>query len=137
MGIWSNEPFANDAAYDWAQELVESDNLSSIDAAIDRVLKGSGDFSETYHACEAIAAIEVLVILLGHETDSDNIMEELDRWLKRGPQPPSPALINKAKLCIDLIMSPNSALLKFWNGTEGGIEWKSNMRNLAIKLSTN
>jgi hypothetical protein len=38
MGVWSHEPFGNDTACDWGYGLLESDNLSIIEAALDYIL---------------------------------------------------------------------------------------------------
>ena len=119
MWIWSHEPFSNDAACDLVFELVAGYDLSCIEIALDRFLTGSGECSETYHACEAIAAVEVLAIMLGKGTDAENIPEVFHPWVKEHHQLPNSELTYKAKLTMRRIVTPNSDLVDFWIGTEG------------------
>ena len=134
MGIWSHEPFSNDAAYDLALELVAGDDLACIEVALDRFLTGTGECSEIYSACEAIAAVEVIAILVGKGTDFENIPEIIHPWIKEHRQVPSTELINKAKMSIHRIYLPGSVLMEFWSGTDGGSRWKTYMQETIGKF---
>ena len=134
MGIWSHEPFSNDPAYDLVLELVAGDDLSCIEVALDRYLTGSGECSEIYHACEAIAAVQILTILLGKGTDAENIPEVFHPWVKEHHQVPSAELINRARLTMRQIVTLNSAILDFWNSTDGGSKWKTCMQEIIEKF---
>lgn len=125
MGIWSHEPFSNDAACDLVFELVADDDLLCIEVALDRFLTGSDDCSEIYSACAAIAAVELLAILVGKGTDAENIPEVFHLWVKEHHQVPSADLIKKAKVAAHRIYLPSSGLMEFWSGTDGGDNWMS------------
>jgi len=70
MGTWSHEPFGNDDACDWSYELFDSNDLSSVEAALNSVLNGD-DYLEASTASNAVAAVEVIAKLLGKGTQTD------------------------------------------------------------------
>jgi hypothetical protein len=58
MGTWSVEPFGNDDAVDWADELKESNDPSLVQEAIDAVLAVGDEYLEAPDAAVAVAAID-------------------------------------------------------------------------------
>src|ERR1700738_3761882 len=108
MGTWSHEPFGNDTANDWAYALIETNDLSLVGSTLDKVIEISEEYLEAPEAEEAIAAIEVLAKLLGHGTQSDSYSEKVDVWLKTIKQKPDAALLRKAQIVIDRILSEDS-----------------------------
>ena len=135
MGAWSHEPFGNDTACDWGYGLIESEDLSAIESALDAVISAKGEYLEADLASEAIAAIEVLAKLLGKGTQSDSYTEGIDEWVKAHPQKPSPALLQKAKQAIARIQSPESELLELWEDGEESDAFNASLLQLLAAVS--
>lgn len=129
MGAWSHEPFGNDTACDWQSELLESKDLSVVEATLDAVLEVGREYLDSDEASEAIAAIEVLAKLLERGTQTDSYTEEIDQWVKDNPQRPSTELLQKAEKVIRRILSPNSELLELWEEQDDEV-WKLSLQQL-------
>lgn len=130
MGAWSHEPFGNDTAGDWSDGLLETQDLSSIDATLDAVDEVGEDYLEADLASEAIGAIEVLAKLLGKGTQSDAYTEDIDQWVKDHPLQPSAELLAKARRTIKRIQSPDSELLELWDEAGEADDWKASLQQL-------
>jgi hypothetical protein len=135
MGAWSHEPFGNDTACDWSYGLLETSDLSSIEAALDAVMDSGEDYLDADLATEAIAAIEVLAKLRGQGTQADSYTEDIDQWVKQHPQEPSAGLLAKARQVIARISSPESELLELWEEGEEADAWKASLQQLASATS--
>lgn len=128
MGAWSHEPFGNDDANDWAYGLEDSNDLSLIEAALDRALEAE-EYLEAPEASEAVAAVEVVAKLLGKGTQTDSYTEKVDEWVKSVPAKPDAALVAKAKRTLERVLGENSELRDLWE--EGGAgEWLGSIRSL-------
>ena len=68
MGAWSHEPFGNDTANDWADELEESSDFSIVEKAFNQIIESAEEYIDADIACEAYAAAEVLAQALGKGT---------------------------------------------------------------------
>jgi hypothetical protein len=132
MGTWSHEPFGNDDACDWSYELLDSNDLSPVDAALDAVLHGD-DYLEASAASNAVAAVEIIAKLLGKGTQTDAYTENVDKWVKEVHITPTPALIQKAKKALTRILGDNSELKELWQES-GTTEWEASMHTLQAVL---
>ena len=132
MGAWSHEPFGNDDACDWAYGLADTNDLSLIELAINRVLEAD-DYIEAPDASEAIAAIEVLAKLLGKGTQKDSYTSDVDVWVSSVSVKPSPELLGKAESAIDLILGDNSELSELWQES-GADDWVKSVKKLQIAV---
>ena len=130
MGAWSHEPFGNDTACDWSYELLETEDLSAVEAALDEVLEADGGYLEADLGSQAIAAAEVLAKLLGRGTQSDTYTEDIDQWVQDHPQQPNGALLAKAREAIGRIQSPGSELLELWEEGGEASAWKASLQKL-------
>ena len=128
MGTWSHEPFGNDDACDWSYELLDSNDLSTVEAALNAVLN-SDDYLEAPAASNAVAAVEVIAKLLGKGTQTDTYTENVDKWVKDVHITPTPALIEKAKKALARILGDNSELKELWQES-GATEWEASMNSL-------
>jgi hypothetical protein len=135
MGAWSHEPFGNDTACDWSYGLLETNDLSSVEAALDAVAEIGEDYLESDIAMEAIAAAEVLAKLLGKGIQTDSYTEEIDQWVTAHPQKPSSALLAKARRAIQRIQSEPSELLELWEEGDEANAWKDSLQKLASAAS--
>ena len=136
MGAWSHEPFGNDTACDWVYDLLETEDFSFIESALDAVMENGDEYLNSDVASEAIAAIEVIVKLLGKSTQTDGYTEEIDEWVKKHKQQPTQELLQKAQQVLNRIQSPESELLELWEEGEGGTEWKTTLQQLSTFLKT-
>ncbi|MCM3872427.1 MAG: DUF4259 domain-containing protein [Pyrinomonadaceae bacterium] len=134
MGVWSHEPFGNDTAADWAWGLVESRDLSYVEATLDKVLEQGSQYLETSDAEEAVAAVEVLAKLLGNGTQSDAYTEDLDVWVASQKQVPSVALLQKGQRALERIVSNESELLELWTETDEAEAWKMSIEKLQAAI---
>lgn len=133
MGAWSHEPFGNDDACDWAYGLADTNDLSLVELAINRVLENDG-YIEAPDASEAIAAIEVLAKLLGKGTQADSYTSEVDSWVNSVSIKPSPEFLGKARSTLDLIRGESSELSELWQES-GAEDWLKSIKELQIALS--
>jgi len=131
MGAWSHEPFGNDTAGDWAFELLETSDLSLIQATLEKVIKESVEYLEAPEGEEAIAAIEVLAKINGKGTQSDSYTEEVDSWIEKHNFNVSAELRIKALQVLDLVCTDKSELSELWEGQE---EWKESIEKLQLSL---
>lgn len=135
MGAWSHEPFGNDSACDWAYDLENTSDFSFIDETLQHLVDESEDYIDADTACEAIAAIEVIAKKLGEGTQSDSYTETVDTWVKSISTPPSPELLQKALLVLDLVKLENSELNDLWAETEEDYSlWLKNLDQLKQQL---
>ena len=134
MGTWSHEPFGNDTANDWAYELEDTEDLSHVEATLDKLLAVGDEYLEAPDAEEAIAAVEVLAKLLGRGTQSDAYTEKIDTWVKRVKSEPNSVLRNKAVLALERIESENSELLELWSDADEADQWRESLARLRKAL---
>ena len=134
MGAWSYESFGNDDACDWAAELVESDDFSPVEAALDRVLKVENEYLESPEASQAIAAVEVIARLQGNWGLCDSYSEAIDAWVKRNKFSPSMELVRKAHRALDRIVSEPCELLDLWGETEDFAAWRVGIQELRSRV---
>lgn len=133
MGTWSHEPFGNDDACDWSYELLDSNDLSAVEAALNAVLNGD-DYLEAATASNAVAAVEVIAKLLGKGTQTDTYTENVDKWVADVHLTPTPALIEKAKRALARILGDNSELKELWQES-GATEWEASINSLQAVVS--
>jgi hypothetical protein len=93
----------------------------------------SEDYLEAPEASEAVAAVEVLAKLLGKGTQSDSYTEKVDEWVNSVSLIPDSALLTKARLALDRVLSENSELRELWEETES-TEWQDSIRALQIAI---
>jgi hypothetical protein len=114
MGTWAIDAFGNDAANDWAYDLIESADLSLIETTLNKVLEEGDEYLEASDAEEAIAAIEVLARLQGNWGERNAYTEKIDEWVESIKIEPGSVLIEKAQEILSRILSPNSELYELW-----------------------
>jgi Domain of unknown function (DUF4259) len=133
MGAWDATSFGNDTADDWAYGLEECDDLSYIDATLQKILDSGSDYIEGPDAEKAIAAAEVLAWLLGRPTRVNAYTEKVATWIAAHPIQPPPVIIQKALSAIERIHGESSELPELW---EGEPEWTTSMTDLRTRLGT-
>lgn len=134
MGTWADDPFGNDSACDWAQNLKEVSDLSFIEETIQRVLDVGDAYLEASTADEAIAAADVVARLGGKFYAKNSYTKSVDGWVVQHQFRPSPELVARALKAIDRIMSEPSELFELWNDGADYDGWKQQMAALKDRL---
>ncbi|WP_034261534.1 DUF4259 domain-containing protein [Actinospica robiniae] len=134
MGTWDVEPFDNDDAADFADDLddvPESERPEMIRAALVAAIDNDGylDYDEGAHAVAAAALVAAGVP--GNEGLSPR---------HHGPKQPIPALpkdfVDLAIRAVDRVMADKSELRELWEEGSGGEgPWHSSMHRLRAALA--
>ena len=130
MGAWSHEPFGNDTANDWADELEESSDFSIVEKAFNQIIESAEEYIDADIACESYAAAEVLAQALGEGTQDDTYTEKIDMWLTKLTIKPNNLLIPKALRVLDLLTTQDSELDELWQDSDEYTQWTVNVDEL-------
>lgn len=131
MGAWSPEPFGNDSALDWAQDLVESDGAAFLAATFEAVLEDEGDYLDAELGEVGLAAAEVLARLLGQPVPGSGLPEALEQWLAgAGREGAVAALRAPALAALERIAGNASELHELWAETDALAEWLAQVKAL-------
>lgn len=136
MGAWSPEPFGNDSALDWAQDLVESDGAAFLAATFEAVLEDEGDYLDAELGEVGMAAAEVLARLLGQPVPGTGLPEALEQWLAgagRGVTVPAEWRA-QALAALERIAGNASELHELWAETDALGEWQAQVKALRAAL---
>lgn len=132
MGTWSIHAFGNDEAADFAIELSESSNLDLIQSALEDVIVAD-EYLEAPEADRGIAAAAVLALLNGQEIPG-TLDEALSTWVKSQTTKPSSALLTKAQVVIERVLSENSELAELWIESDEYESWQDGLRLIKASL---
>ncbi len=135
MGAWSHEPFGNDTACDWVFELEGSTDFEVIEQAFDQMIDDDDEYLDADYGCVAHAAAELLAKVLGEGTQNESYPEGIDEWIATLTSEPSAALLQKAVVALDLLLSEESELNELWEESgENYPLWKENIATLKAFL---
>jgi hypothetical protein len=134
MGTWSVEPFGNDDAVDWADELDELNDPNLIQEAIDAVLAVGDEYLEAPDAAVAVAAIDVLARMCGNFGERNAYTETVDAWVERLDVAPDRKTIDKALRALDRILAEESELKELWEESGEFDQWKASMLALRNRV---
>ncbi|AXI61616.1 hypothetical protein DLD99_14415 [Pseudomonas kribbensis] len=132
MGTWSIHAFGNDEAADFAIELSESSDLDLIQSALEDVI-AADEYLEAPEADRGIAAAAVLALLNGQEIPG-TLDEALSTWVKSQTTKPGSALLTKAQVVIERVLSENSELAELWIESEEYESWQDGLRLIKASL---
>ena len=129
MGAWSHEPFGNDTAGDWVYELEDAIGLDLLEETLDNALGEDEDdgYLEAPEAEEALAAVEVIVHMVGKGADFEKLPEAVATWIATCSEKPGPPLIQKALAALARIDSEESELRELWEESEDFEAWKTSL----------
>ncbi|WP_248739703.1 DUF4259 domain-containing protein [Pseudomonas sp. MWU12-2029] len=132
MGTWSIHAFGNDEAADFAIELSESSDLDLIQSALEDVI-AADEYLEAPEADRGIAAAAVLALLNGQEIPGA-LDEALSTWVKSQTTKPGSALLTKAQVVIERVLSENSELAELWIESDEYESWQDGLRLIKASL---
>jgi hypothetical protein len=130
MGAWSVEPFGNDGAADFADELDDAQDWMPVESALGAAL--SGDYLEVDEASCAVAAVEVVARALGRPTQDDSWTESVAEFVARVALP-SGGLVSMARDALAAATGPESELTELWVESQPD-EWRSAIDRLRAAL---
>lgn len=134
MGAWGTGVFDNDTACDWAYSLEESNDLSVVDAAFEKVLAGESEYLEASDAEEGLAAVEVVARLQGNFGEKNSYTQAVDTWVSKNKIKVSPELAKRALATIERILSGSSEIVDLWAETDEFDVWKNSLENLKSRV---
>jgi septation ring formation regulator EzrA len=134
MGAWGTGVFDNDTACDWAYSLEESNDLSVVDAALEKVLATGSEYLEAPDSEEGLAAVEVVARLQGNFGEKNSYTETVDAWVGKNKTKVPPELAKKALATIERILSEPSEIVELWKESGEFDAWKSNIDNLKSRI---
>jgi hypothetical protein len=127
MGAWGLQSFENDDALDWLAELADSADLSVLKAA----LEFEEDYIEAPEACNALAAAEVVLALLGKPRVG--LPKEAREWVAQNPLDAKP-LVNLAIHALTLVLGENSELKELREESDKLDLWQRDVHDLLSRL---
>ncbi|GAA5206434.1 DUF4259 domain-containing protein [Microbacterium kyungheense] len=134
MGAWSADPFGNDSAADWAWELDDATDWTSVQELLTSVLDKNPEDIDDDTSTLVIAAAEAVAHGLGRPTQSDTYTESVQAFVKRVPAPTAD-LITTAAQALDVAASPRGDLAELWADSDSGQEWEAVVAQVRAALS--
>lgn len=136
MGAWGTGVFDNDTACDWAFSLEGSNDLSVVEATLEKVLATGSEYLEAPDSEEGLAAVEVVARLQGNFGEKNSYTEPVDSWVDKNKIKVPPELATKALATIERILSEPSEIVELWKESGEFDAWKSNIENLKSRIRT-
>jgi hypothetical protein len=133
MGTWALHSFGNDDAGDLVGDLVEGNDLSPVQEALDRVQSTAG-YLEAPEAQQGIAACEVVALVLGHSSAASQAEEELTAWVARIKPSVDAGVVSQAVQVVDRVLAPGSELRELWEESDEFKDWQADVTALRARL---
>jgi len=134
VGAWGPGPFDNDDASDFAANVGSKDDIAAVEAALDKVLAIGEGYLEAPEASNAIAAAEILALLVDRPSDETEYPDEIEEWAAESEHVPSDALRAKAVRALDRVLAPPSELLELWSEGDDLATWKASVEDAKRRL---
>jgi len=131
MGAWGNGSFDNDDAADFLTDVTDGEDLAPV-REIFAVVVSSNDYLEAPDASQAIAAAEIVAVILGRPTSAAQEEEELVAWLARVKPVVDSDLSKQAAQVLDRILA--SELSELWEESDEFADWKATVSDLRAHL---
>lgn len=134
MGAWGHGSFENDDACDLACDLTECTDLSLLEEALSAAINPD-DYLESPEASRALAAVEVVLALLGRPTAAMAKEEALMAWVAACNQVPPPAMLPLAHLALQRVQAEDCELRELKEESDGLEAWMAEVLALQSCLS--
>lgn len=131
MGAWGTGPFENDDALDWAYELDEAPELSTVRDALAATMDTDG-YLEAPEAARAVGA--AVVVAATFDGDLRGLPTEVVGWIRDHPDA---AARGDARLAVDAlarVVSEESELRAVWADAPDGAAWAGEVVKLRVRL---
>jgi Domain of unknown function (DUF4259) len=137
MGTWGADSFANDAAADWAGDLVDDGTPETVRETLAIAAEApTSEYLDADEGAEAIAAAEVVAAAAGRPCESDAYSEEAIAWATRHAELRDEGFVTLALRAVDRVAADDSELRELWfeDGDDSGREWKAAIDDLRARL---
>jgi hypothetical protein len=134
MGAWGKGIYDNDDACDFVGEVVDSLDLSRIDAAVNEVLNAS-QYLEAPLAAQGLVAADVVARLRGQWGDRNSYTGVIQQWAERAKVTASDELLVKARQVVHRVRTEPSELLELWSDDPDPETWHDTLDTLLQRLS--
>ncbi|MDH5640946.1 MAG: DUF4259 domain-containing protein, partial [Nitrospira sp.] len=121
-------------ACDWAFALEDSNDLSLVEAALDKVLSAGLNYLEAPDSEEGLAAADVVARLQGHVGEQNSYTEPVDTWVAAHRIPVPATLAHKALAAIERILAAPSELVDLWQEGEEFEAWQQAVHHLKSRI---
>lgn len=132
MGAWGTGSFENDTAADYLAELLDTEDLQSVEAVLYQAIPDddSGGDLDADDAARALVAAEIVAAMRGFPGD---MPDELAEWIP-GDDALTPELRLIAHSAVLYVLN-GSELRQLWEESEEFEAWKAGTRELIGRLS--
>ncbi|AZS42556.1 hypothetical protein BWL13_00090 [Microbacterium oleivorans] len=130
MGAWSEEPFGNDTAADWAWELDEADSWAFVTDVLQSYAAG-GEEDQDVDAI-AVAAAAVVAHGAGLALSDQEDTESVEGFLARVGAPPA-SVVALARAALDKV-GGDSELAELWAESDEIDEWRATLTRVRDAL---
>lgn len=137
MGAWGHEPFSNDNAMDWLNEMLDAEDDEPLIEALGEVAGTEPDeYLDADLGSIALAAAALVTALGGHEVT--DLPEDLVDWLESQDAEVLQELYEKhapvARAALARIQV-NSEIAELWEETDDAQAWHQQIKNFDAALS--
>jgi len=134
MGAWGKGIYDNDDACDFVGEVVDSLDLSRINAAVNEVLNAN-QYLEAPLAAQGLVAADVVARLRGQWGDRNSYTGVIAQWAERAKVSASDELLLKARQVVHRVRTEPSELLELWSDDPDPETWHATLDTLLQRLS--
>ncbi len=134
MGAWGKGIYDNDDACDFVGEVVDSLDLSRINAAVNEVLNAN-QYLEAPLAAQGLVAADVVARLRGQWGDRNSYTGVIAQWAERAKVSASDELLLKARQVVQRVRTEPSELLELWSDDPDPETWHATLDTLLQRLS--
>ncbi|MCD0166002.1 DUF4259 domain-containing protein [Deinococcus sp. 12RED42] len=133
MSAWGVGPFQNEAAAEYAAEIVQ-DGAYALAEAFDVALDPDNDYLEAEEGHRAVAAAETLAAVLTGDTAALTDAA-LRAWVQNTDPAEVAHLRPHAMEALDRVLGPGSELPDLWEDSEDADAWREDIQRLRAALS--
>lgn len=133
MSAWGVGPFQNEAAAEYAAEIVQ-DGAYALAEAFDVALDPDNDHLEAEEGHRAVAAAETLAAVLTGDT-SALTDAALRAWVQNADPAELDHLRGHALEALERVLGPGSELPDLWEDSEDADAWREDIQRLRAALS--
>lgn len=130
MGAWGMGSFENDGGLGLLADVIHGDDLLPLKQAFEAVL-ANDDYIEVDYAQEAVAAGEVVALLLGRA--GEDLPERLTDWTAAHPLKVDDALREQAAQAVEKVYL-DSEMRGLWEETSDFAAWQAIVQDLLARL---
>ena len=135
MRAWGSRSFENEAACDWAEEML-GHGIGFVDATLDKSIIVKAKYLTLYDSAVAIAACEVVARLMACNffpcPDSVKVVE----WASSNNETVPCGLLQKAIDVIDHILSRSTGNFAPWQTEDFKARWHENVWDIRRQISS-